>query len=360
MCFVYVLCYGIRLHRGSHDFPVLQQGYGHCCRMSNPNDNPDAAQNVAESRGDAPGGDPPGVRTRSRSAAAGAMAQAATGAGGPTPTVQPVVDVQSLVTAMSHLNAGAATSLEKGMQPKWDLKTERFYDFKRKVDIWAASHDIAHLFERPPYPSDSIKHDAARRIILLSLPNHDQQYVLGTSYLSEAWEMLLVKYMPSIDAEKRDLFQRFDKLSQHGKTMEQHVNDCMTVRNQLMALGESISDGHFRTRLLEVDRECAHLRAALADKPVPEIIAGLTDHYRYIQSINQQQKRQFYGRGHRQRHGSRGPGAPPAPGAAVMAAVSGAGGGDRACYECGKTGHIREDCPELHAEVRSYLKKQML
>ena len=51
--------------------------------------------------------------------------------------------------------------------------------------------------------------DATRRIILLSLPNHEQQYVLGTSYLHEAWEMLLVNYAPSIDAEKREMFQKF-------------------------------------------------------------------------------------------------------------------------------------------------------
>ena len=34
------------------------------------------------------------------------------------------------------------------------------------------------------------------------------------------------------------------------------------------------------------------------------------------------------------------------------------GGEERACFNCGKTGHIREDCSELHIEVRNYLKKQ--
>ena len=125
--------------------------------MSNPNANPDGTQNVAESRGGAAGGNPSRATTRNQTAAAGAMAHAATGTGGPTASVPCVIDVNSLVTAMSRLNASAATSLEKGIQPKWDNRTERFYDFKRKVDIWAASHDIKHLLERPPDPSDAVK-----------------------------------------------------------------------------------------------------------------------------------------------------------------------------------------------------------
>ena len=31
---------------------------------------------------------------------------------------------------------------------------------------------------------------------------------------------------------------------------------------------------------------------------------------------------------------------------------------ERACYNCNKIGHLRQDCPELHQEVRQYLKKQ--
>ena len=91
--------------------------------------------------------------------AANAMANAATGAGVPAQTAPSVIDVESLVNAMSRLNANAAVSQEKGIQPKWDNKTERFNDFKRKVDIWAASHDIGHLLERPPHPSDMVKQD---------------------------------------------------------------------------------------------------------------------------------------------------------------------------------------------------------
>ena len=33
-------------------------------------------------------------------------------------------------------------------------------------------------------------------------------------------------------------------------------------------------------------------------------------------------------------------------------------GGERVCYNCNEAGHIREDCPKLHAAVRDYLKQQ--
>ena len=41
-----------------------------------------------------------------------------------------------------------------------------------------------------------------------------------------------------------------------------------------------------------------------------------------------------------------------------MAGVNAVSGGEeRACYNCNKIGHLREDCPELHLEVCQYLKK---
>ena len=109
---------------------------------------------------------------------------------------------------MSRLNDDSASNLEKGTQPKWDFKTETFVDWQHKVEIWANSHDIRHLLEHPPVaaPGQLRKHEIAKRIILLTLPNHDRAYVRGSQTLNEIWSKLLAKYMPSIDAEARKCY----------------------------------------------------------------------------------------------------------------------------------------------------------
>ena len=63
------------------------------------------------------------------------------------------------------------------------------------------------------------------------------------------------------------------------------------------------------------------------------------------------------GRGRFQRRFPRGSGAPQGAGVAAMAAAN-SQGGERVCYNCNEEGHIREDCPKLHAAVRDYLKQQ--
>ena len=37
--------------------------------------------------------------------------------------------------------------------------------------------------------------------------------------------------------------------------MVEHVNECMTVRNQLMAVGETVPEKQFIDKLLNIDRE---------------------------------------------------------------------------------------------------------
>ena len=167
--------------------------------------------------------------------------------------------------------------------------------------------------------------------------------------------------MPSIDAEARKLWSRFSALRQSGIPMVEHVNDCMTVRNLLEAMGEVVPDKQFVDKLLSVDRELSYLRPMLVCAPIAEIVAGLTDGYSYHYSDRQYQNHSGNaGRGRFQRRHPRGQGAPAAAaGPPAMAGVNAVSGGEeRTCYNCNKIRHLREDCPELHQEVRQYLKKQ--
>ena len=117
------------------------------------------------------------------------------------------------------------------------------------MEIWADSRDIGHLLEREPYDSDLPKHDADMRIILLTLPNHGRSYVRGSQTLSEVWSNLLRKFMPSTNTEARRLWNKLCALRQNCRTMVEHVNEHMTVKNQLTALGEKqiIGKSEYRT-----------------------------------------------------------------------------------------------------------------
>ena len=76
----------------------------------------------------------------------------------------------SLATEMSRMNENSAGNLDKGVKPKCDFKVEPWTDFQHKVEIWTASHVIAHLLERDPYPYEQRKHDTAMRTVPLNLP----------------------------------------------------------------------------------------------------------------------------------------------------------------------------------------------
>ena len=181
-------------------------------------------------------------------AAAAAPAQApATRAQAASQRAQSVtasIGYHSLATAMSRLNDNSASNIEKGTQPKWDYKVETFVDWQNMVEIWAESHDVKHLLEHQPIadPVQLRKHEVAKRVILLTLPNQDRAYVKGSLTLNEIWGKLLAKYMPSTDAEARRLWSRFSALRQASRPMVEHVNECMTVRNQLMAVGETVPE----------------------------------------------------------------------------------------------------------------------
>ena len=159
-------------------------------------------KDVADSTGDA------GQRmTRSQSRNAGPS--------GSLQSITATIDHMSLATAMSRMNENSAGSLDKGVQPKWDFKVEAWTDFQHKVEIWAASHDIAHLLERDPYPYEKRKHDTTMRNVLLNLPSHDMVYVRGHSMMHEVWSMLNSKYMPSVAAEATKFWIQFEGLRPH-------------------------------------------------------------------------------------------------------------------------------------------------
>ena len=55
----------------------------------------------------------------------------------------------------------------------------------------------------------------ARRGILLALPGHDIDYVAATTYLFEAWSLLVTKYLPSRNAQVRDLYNKLSVQTQN-------------------------------------------------------------------------------------------------------------------------------------------------
>ena len=116
-------------------------------------------------------------------------------------------------------------------------------------------------------PDQLHKQEIAKRIILLTLPDHDRAYVRGSLTVNEKWSKLLAKYMPSIDAKARKLWSKFSALCQTGRPRVEHVIDCMTVKNQL-TLGETVPDKKFVDKLLNIDRELSCLRPMLARAPI--------------------------------------------------------------------------------------------
>ena len=66
-----------------------------------------------------------------------------------------------------NVTGGKAAAIAKSDKPKWDVKTEPFHTFKRRVMIWTESHCIEHLLMRPPAGdmSDFECHNVARPTI---------------------------------------------------------------------------------------------------------------------------------------------------------------------------------------------------
>ena len=119
---------------------------------------------------------------------------------------------------------------------------EPFHTFKRRVMIWAESLKIEHLLTSPPlgHVVDFECHDAARRIILLSLSAADTDYTADTTYLYEAWKLLLDRHKPSGAVEVSELYKKLTSAAHNGRRLGEHVQQCMTWRNRLKALGAEL------------------------------------------------------------------------------------------------------------------------
>ena len=68
-------------------------------------------------------------------------------------------------------------------------------------------NSIEYLLTRPPAGdmSDLECHNVARRTILLALSATDTDYTADTTYLCEAWQLLLERHEPSRDIEVSDM-----------------------------------------------------------------------------------------------------------------------------------------------------------
>ena len=75
--------------------------------------------------------------------------------------------------------------------------------------------------------SDFECHNVARRTILLALSATDTSvrtdYNADTTYLCEAWKLLLDRHQPSRDIEVSDLYQKLSVATQRGRNLGYHV-----------------------------------------------------------------------------------------------------------------------------------------
>ena len=132
----------------------------------------------------------------------------------------------SMTGGVSHsVPEKKALAVAKSEKSKWDTQKESFHTFKRRVMIWAEPLKIEHLLTGPPLGDvlDFECHDAARRIILLSLSAADTDYTADTTYLYEAWNLLLDRHEPSRAVEVFKLYEKLTSAAQNGRPMGEHV-----------------------------------------------------------------------------------------------------------------------------------------
>ena len=97
--------------------------------------------------------------------------------------------------------------------------------------------------------------------------------------MCEVWLLLLERHEPFRDIEVSDLYQKLSVATQRGRNMGDHVNEYMTFRNRLKALGAEIPCEFFIQKLLDVDKEYMFMRASLRTQTPEHIVASLMEQY---------------------------------------------------------------------------------
>ena len=87
-----------------------------------------------------------------------------------------------------------------------------------------------------------------------------------------------------------ELYQKLTSAAQNGRPMGEHVQQCMTWRNRLKALGAELPHELFVQRLLEVDDEYMFMRASLVPMSPEQIVAALMEQYRLFQQRKQRRQ----------------------------------------------------------------------
>lgn len=280
----------------------------------------------------------------------GAARRAVTAAGTAT-----YVDAQALVTAMGATSV-REPAVDKGKLPYWDSKTERFNTFSHRVELWLRGHGLLHLLTDLPTGPEMSVHDKCMTVVCLALPASDLDYIRGSQSISAVWTSLKSKYMPSQRAEIRTLLHRFNHaICQYGK-VEQHCTNVKTIVNQLAALGAKPPANQIVTKLLDLGDDPMYIPVRLQlqeSEDVEHVISMLTDQSKYMDTIRLQQGYKAHP-GNRYGGNRDKPGPPPRKvQPPIVAAIS--AGEDRVCWQCNKKGHLRQDCPDLSAEVRKFL-----
>ena len=104
-------------------------------------------------------------------------------------------------------------------------------------------------------------------------------------------KLLWERHEPSRDIEVSDLYQKLSVATQCGRNMGDHVNECMTYRNRLKALGAYIPRDFFVEKLFDVDKEYMFMRASLRTQTPEQIVVALIEQYQLFQRHKENDRR---------------------------------------------------------------------